>query len=127
MNAADLARQLRALLPRGRVLTSAPQLAGYASDGLGFKAWLPDAVVIPADAQELAQFMRGAVALNLPVIMRGAGTSLSGGPVAAQGGVVVHTSGTVCFIRPIPPVVRSARWAAMWPATPVARIASVMG
>lgn len=93
MNAADLTRQLRALLPRGRVLTSAPQLAGYASDGLGFKAWLPDAVVIPADAQELAQFMRGAVALNLPVIMRGAGTSLSGGPVAAQGGVVVHTSG----------------------------------
>lgn len=68
------------------------QLAGYAADGLGFKNYPPDAVVIPADAEELTGFMLGAKALGVPVCLRGAGTSLSGGPVAAQGGVIVHTS-----------------------------------
>ena len=55
-----LERQLKALLPRGRVLISAAQLAGYGADGLGFKNYLPDAVVIPADAEEMAGFMQGA-------------------------------------------------------------------
>jgi glycolate oxidase subunit GlcD len=49
-------------------------------------------VVIPADADELVALMQGAASLGVPVVMRGAGTSLSGGPVAVQGGVVVHTS-----------------------------------
>jgi glycolate oxidase len=83
---------LRALLPRGRVLTSPAQLAGYAADGLGYTRFLPDAVVLPADAEELVGFMGGARALGVPIIPRGSGTSLSGGPVAAQGGVIVHTS-----------------------------------
>jgi glycolate oxidase subunit GlcD len=88
----SLEHQLKALLPHGRVLNSPAQLAGYGADGLGYKNHLPDAVVIPADAEELAGFMQGARALGVPVVMRGAGTSLSGGPVAAQGGVIVHTS-----------------------------------
>lgn len=89
----DLDARLRALLPRGRVLTSPAQLAAYGADGLGYKNYRPDAVVLPADAAELAAFMRGAKRLAVPLVMRGAGTSLSGGPVAAQGGVIVHTSG----------------------------------
>lgn len=84
--------QLRRLLPRGRVLMSPAQLTGYGADALGYKTYLPDAVVIPADAEELVGFMQGARQLGVPVILRGAGTSLSGGPVAAQGGVIVHTS-----------------------------------
>ncbi|MFM7925093.1 MAG: FAD-binding oxidoreductase, partial [Planctomycetaceae bacterium] len=38
-----------------------------------------------------------------PVTIRGAGTSLSGGPVAAEGGVLVHTSG-LRAIRKIDPL-----------------------
>lgn len=87
-----LASKLRQLLPRGRVLDSPVQLAGYAADALGYKNYKPDAVVIPSDADELVGFMKGASQLGAPVILRGAGTSLSGGPVAAQGGVIVHTS-----------------------------------
>ena len=74
------------------MLTSPAQLAGYGADGLGYKTYLPDAVVIPADAAELTGFMKGSRSLGVPVTLRGAGTSLSGGPVAAQGGVIVHTS-----------------------------------
>lgn len=78
--------------PRASVLDAPSQLAGYAADGLGFKRFMPDAVVIPADIQELAQVIKALHQARVPICMRGAGTSLSGGPVAAQGGVVVHTS-----------------------------------
>ncbi|MCA9065926.1 MAG: FAD-binding protein, partial [Planctomycetaceae bacterium] len=87
-----LGRQLQQWIRRGRVLTAASQLAGYDADGLGYKTYRPDAVVIPADADELVALLTHANELNVPVTIRGAGTSLSGGPVAAQGGVVVHTS-----------------------------------
>ncbi|MBS0203421.1 MAG: FAD-binding protein [Planctomycetes bacterium] len=78
---------------RGRVLTSPAQLAGYDADGLGYKTFRPDAVVIPADADEMIRVLQSAKSLGVPICIRGAGTSLSGGPVAAQGGVIVHTSG----------------------------------
>ena len=92
MTTENLATQLKRSIRRGRVLTAPAQLAGYDTDGLGYKTFRPDAVVIPADAEELIQLLRDAKALDVPVTIRGAGTSLSGGPVAAQGGVVVHTS-----------------------------------
>ena len=92
MSVSNLATQLKQSIRRGRVLTAPAQLAGYDADGLGYKTFRPDAVVIPADADELVNLLRDSRSLNVPVTIRGAGTSLSGGPVAAQGGVVVHTS-----------------------------------
>ena len=92
MSISDLGTQLKQSIRRGRVLTAPAQLAGYDADGLGYKTFRPDAVVIPADADELVNVLRDSRRLNVPVTIRGAGTSLSGGPVAAQGGVVVHTS-----------------------------------
>ncbi len=83
---------LKSSVVRGRVLTAPSQLAGYDADGLGYKTFRPDAVVIPADADELIRVLQSAKQLGVPICMRGAGTSLSGGPVAAQGGVIVHTS-----------------------------------
>ena len=83
---------LKQSVVRGRVLTSPAQLAGYDADGLGYKTFRPDAVVIPADADEMVRVLQSAKQLGVPICIRGAGTSLSGGPVAAQGGVIVHTS-----------------------------------
>lgn len=83
---------LRNSLTRGRLLTSPAQLAGYDADGLGYKTFRPDAVVIPADADELIALIGASRRWGVPVCLRGAGTSLSGGPVAAQGGVIIHTS-----------------------------------
>lgn len=88
----DIHRALRAAAPRASVLHSAAQLAGYDADGLGYKAFPPDLVVIPADAEELAAVVRVLHGAGVPICMRGAGTSLSGGPVAAQGGAIIHTS-----------------------------------
>ncbi len=92
MSVQNLGAKLKRSIRRGRVLTAPAQLAGYDTDGLGYKTFRPDAVVIPADAEELVQLLRDSRELDVPVTIRGAGTSLSGGPVAAQGGVVVHTS-----------------------------------
>ena len=87
-----LLRALQSLVRHGRVLSSPAQLAGYDADALGYKRFRPDAVVIPADASELIHLLQHAASLDVPVTVRGAGTSLSGGPVAAQGGVIIHTS-----------------------------------
>lgn len=83
---------LQSAMPTGRVLTSAAQLAAYACDGLGYKRFQPDAVVIPGNANELISLIRVLKDQAAPFVVRGAGTSLSGGPVAAQGGVVIHVS-----------------------------------
>lgn len=91
-NEAILRSRLALTIRRGRIFTAPAQLAGYDADGLGYKTFRPDAVIIPADADELVEFLRDSKSLDMPVTIRGAGTSLSGGPVAAQGGVVVHTS-----------------------------------
>ena len=85
--------QLKQIVRRGRVLTAPAQLAGYDTDAIGYRSFRPQAVVLPADAAELADLMKAAPQLRVPVTLRGAGTSLSGGPVAAEGGVLVHTSG----------------------------------
>jgi glycolate oxidase len=86
------ARNLKAAMPTGRLLTSPAQLAGYESDGLGYKRFRPDAVAIPGNSAELIALVRLLKDEAVPFVIRGAGTSLSGGPVAAQGGVVVHVS-----------------------------------
>ncbi len=92
MNSTPLESLLKQSVVRGRVLTSPAQLAGYDADGLGYKTFRPDAVVIPSDADEMIRVLQSAKQLGVPICIRGAGTSLSGGPVAAQGGVIVHTS-----------------------------------
>ncbi|MFM7059027.1 MAG: FAD-binding oxidoreductase [Planctomycetota bacterium] len=87
-----LLQHLRRVVVRGRILDSPAQRAGYDADGLGYRRYPPDAVVIPADQDELSMLVGALRSLDVPFTMRGAGTSLSGGPVAAQGGVVIHTS-----------------------------------
>lgn len=88
----SLESRLRQVVRRGQVMTSPVQMAGYDSDGLGYKRFRPDAVVIPADCDELYALMAASDRFDIPIVVRGAGTSLSGGPVAAQGGIIVHTS-----------------------------------
>jgi len=87
-----LEARMKERMPKGRLLTAAAQLAGYETDGIGYKRFRPDAVAIPGNAAELIALVRLLKVERLPLTLRGAGTSLSGGPVAAQGGVIVHTS-----------------------------------
>lgn len=101
-----LERVLQQCVTRGKILTAPAQLAGYDADGLGYKTFRPDAVVIPANVDELVAVLQHARELAAPLCIRGAGTSLSGGPVAAQGGVIVHTSG----LRSVRQICRDGFW-----------------
>ncbi len=74
------------------MLSDPDELLAYDSDGLTIYHYQPDAVVIPANAAEVQAVLAALKAADVPCIMRGGGTSLSGGPVAVQGGVVVHLS-----------------------------------
>jgi glycolate oxidase subunit GlcD len=47
-----------------------------------------DAVVLPANAEEVAEVVRWCYAHDVPIVPRGGGTGLTGGAVPMQGGVV---------------------------------------
>ena len=81
MTTQALHAKLRKIVRRGRVLTAPAQLAGYDADGLGYKTFRPDAVVIPADAPELAELMSQARA-DAPLWMWCAAALLAAGPIA---------------------------------------------
>ncbi|MEQ8880307.1 MAG: FAD-linked oxidase C-terminal domain-containing protein [Cyclobacteriaceae bacterium] len=88
----DKIQRLKNILVSGRLLTSPGHLIAYESDALGYKTFTPDAVAIPSDTNELTDLVGALRDLDIPWVIRGAGSSLSGGPIAAQGGVVIHLS-----------------------------------
>ncbi len=63
----------------------------YAYDGSVERA-APDAVVFPDTTAQVQQVVRLANRYGVPVVARGAGTGLSGGAIAACGGIAVSTS-----------------------------------
>lgn len=79
-------------MPKGRLLSKPAQLTAYEADGLGYKRFHPGAVAIPDNNNELRTVILTLKDSGIPYCIRGAGTSLSGGPVAAQGGVIIHLS-----------------------------------
>ena len=73
------------------VLDRPEDLMLYEYDGSVERA-LPQAVVFPTTTEQVAALVRWAKEKSLPIVARGAGTGLSGGSVAAQGGLVLGFS-----------------------------------
>jgi glycolate oxidase len=80
--------QLRKIVGRGNVLTDEAELVCYSYDASCFSR-LPDIVVFPNSPEEVSEIVQLANRERMPVTPRGAGTSLSGGPVPAKAGIVV--------------------------------------
>ena len=72
------------------VLTHPAQLLVYECDGLTFHRHPPDMVVFPKDAEQVRKVIRLAYQNDIPFLARGAGTSLSGGAVPSQGGILLE-------------------------------------
>ncbi|MEW6047348.1 MAG: FAD-binding protein [Bacillota bacterium] len=83
-----LEREIGRIVGHRWVLTSRLAREAYAYDG-GMAEGLPDLVVFPGNRDELASVTALCYRQGVPVIPRGAGTCLSGGPVPVSGGVVV--------------------------------------
>jgi D-lactate dehydrogenase len=72
-----LRSRLIAALGADRVLTRATDLIRYASDASAYRL-IPQAVVRPRDAQDVAKLLRTAAESKTPIVFRAGGTSLNG-------------------------------------------------
>lgn len=79
---------LQGSLPKDAILTNPIELIPYEVDGsLGLGE--VQGVLLPRNVEELVRIVRWAAERKIPLIARGAGTGLSGGAVAPEGGVMV--------------------------------------
>ncbi len=84
---AELIADLEAVVGGAYVLHEPEDLIVYEYDG-SVDRGLPAAVVLPASTEEVSGVVRAARRHGAPIVPRGAGTGLSGGAIAHQGGVV---------------------------------------
>ncbi len=84
-------RELQASLGSHWVLFQPEDLLVYEYDAT-IDRGLPEAVVLPDNAGEVAAAVRAARRHGVPVTARGAGTGLSGGAIPCEGGVVIVTT-----------------------------------
>jgi FAD/FMN-containing dehydrogenase len=79
-------------LPDGVVVTDPDILDSYRHDrAMDPAAGTPLAVVRPSKTEEVQAVLRWASAHRVPVVPRGAGSGLSGGATALDGGIVLST------------------------------------
>ena len=88
MSKKRLVKELERIVGRGMVLHHPDDLLVFEYDGSVDRA-LPSAVVFPADTEEVSRVVGLAYREGVPVVPRGAGTGLSGGAIAAEGGIEV--------------------------------------
>ncbi|MGB1800135.1 MAG: FAD-binding protein, partial [Gammaproteobacteria bacterium] len=80
---------LKKLLSDKNVLHERCELVPYECDGLAAYRKLPLAVVLPDSIEQVQAVMRFCQENNVPVVSRGAGTSLSGGALPCEDGIVL--------------------------------------
>ena len=88
---ASLVEELGRLLAPDRVLSGPGAMRAYDCDAYTVDRSKPSVVVLPVDTEEVARIVRLCVEKGVPFTPRGAGTGLSGGSLAAMGGVVIST------------------------------------
>jgi glycolate oxidase len=95
MGANALIEQLQRIVGPANVVHSATDLMVFEYDGsvdAAIETARPVAVVLPETSEQVAAIVQLAGREGLPIVPRGAGTGLSGGSVAQQGGIVIATT-----------------------------------
>lgn len=80
---------LKRVLPQGMVIAEEEEMRPFFRDGLPIYASRPLAVLLPRDEADVIACLRVLADMKVPVVPRGAGTSLSGGAVPHPQGVVL--------------------------------------
>src|SRR5262249_1593697 len=86
---AEIATALRRIVPGEGVIDSAAEMRPYESDGLTAYKQLPMVVVLPETTKQVSEVLRYCHAEGIKVVPRGAGTSLSGGALPLEDGVLL--------------------------------------
>jgi glycolate oxidase len=81
--------ELRGLVGSDGVIAREAELLVYECDAYTLERHLPGVVVLPRSTEEVAAVVRWCADRRLPIIPRGAGTSLSGTVLAVDGGVMI--------------------------------------
>ena len=80
---------LEAIVPGEGVIVDRDALKAYECDGLTAYRQLPMLVVLPETTEQVSQILRLCTELAVKVVPRGAGTSLSGGALPLEDGIVL--------------------------------------
>src|SRR5258707_8807517 len=91
MDEAQMANELSAILGDEHVLSGPSAQRAYDCDAYTVDRSKPSCVALPASTEEVAKVVRWCNVNQIPFTARGAGTGLSGGALAALGGVIVST------------------------------------
>jgi len=86
---AQIVSALRGIVPGEGVIDSAAEMKPYESDGLTAYRAMPMVVVLPETVEQVSQILRYCYGEKIKVVPRGAGTSLSGGALPLQDGVLL--------------------------------------
>ncbi|MDP7050672.1 MAG: FAD-linked oxidase C-terminal domain-containing protein [Verrucomicrobiota bacterium] len=89
MSQSELINGLRAIVGDEAVVAEEEELVVYECDAYTLEKSLPTAVALPKNTREVVAIIRLCKRLKLPIIPRGAGTSLSGAVLAVEGGVMI--------------------------------------
>ena len=90
MSVPDLVTSLRGVVGDDACLVRPEDLFVYEADGLTLHRARPRAVVLPREKAQVAGVVKTCHAFGVPFVARGAGTGLSGGALALDGGVVIE-------------------------------------
>src|SRR3954465_7431111 len=85
----DIVRDLSAIVPGEGVIAGEREMRPYESDGLTAYKQLPFVVVLPETTAQVAEVLRYCHQHGIRVVPRGAGTSLSGGALPLEDGVLL--------------------------------------
>ena len=88
----EIYRQLVSIVGEEWVLHTSDELIVYECDGLTLHPHLPDYVVFPASTEDVVKIVKLAHQNKIPFLPRGAGTCLSGGAIAVDGGIILEFS-----------------------------------
>lgn len=88
----EVYRELASVVGEEWVLHTPDELIVYECDGLTLHPRLPDFVVFPTCRDDVVRVVEIARRHKLPFLPRGAGTCLSGGAIAVEGGIILEFS-----------------------------------
>ena len=89
---AKLLPRLKSVLPRNGILTRDAAMKPYETDGLTAIRQMPGVVVLPETKKQLLGVLSACRATDTPLVLRGAGTGLSGGARPLEKGVLLVMS-----------------------------------
>jgi len=84
--------RLKSVLPRAAILSQSAARKPYETDGLTAIRQMPGVVVLPETKKQLLGVLSACRATNTPLVLRGAGTGLSGGARPLKEGVLLVMS-----------------------------------